>query len=81
MIRFMTNILTNIIILIIRLYQKISSLFFPPVCRYYPSCSNYMIQAIHEHNIMSGIWLGLKRISRCHPFSDGGIDLIREEKI
>lgn len=43
-------------------------------CRYHPSCSEYMIQAIHKRGALRGGWQGLKRIGRCHPFAKGGID-------
>ncbi|OOZ38586.1 membrane protein insertion efficiency factor YidD, partial [Solemya elarraichensis gill symbiont] len=43
-------------------------------CRYYPTCSSYMIQAIEIHGVLKGGWMGLRRISRCHPWHEGGID-------
>ncbi len=43
-------------------------------CKYVPSCSEYMIQAVREWGALSGGWLGLKRVGRCHPFGPGGID-------
>lgn len=58
---------------LISIYQKISK-FTPKVCRFYPSCSEYTKQAILKHGLLSGIWIGTKRIFRCHPFNDGGYD-------
>lgn len=46
----------------------------PRVCRYYPSCSEYMIQAIEKYGVYTGVALGLRRILRCNPFSIGGYD-------
>ncbi len=60
---------------IITIYQRISSLT-PPVCRFYPSCSEYMKQAIEKYGIFKGCWLGIKRICRCHPGNPGGYDPI-----
>lgn len=45
-------------------------------CRFYPNCSSYVEEAINKHGIIQGLLLGCKRIIRCHPFSDGGIDLV-----
>lgn len=63
----------NLVIDLIRIYQKISSLK-PPVCRFYPTCSEYTKQAIIKYGIIKGVWLGMKRILRCHPFNEGGYD-------
>jgi putative membrane protein insertion efficiency factor len=57
-------------ILPIRVYQLLlSPLLGPSKCRYAPTCSHYMIQAIEAWGILKGLWLGLKRIGRCHPYS------------
>lgn len=63
----------NIMIFLIRLYQKLTVLK-QPSCRFYPSCSNYAIEAIHKYGAIEGGWLALKRICRCHPFHPGGFD-------
>ena len=58
---------------LINIYQKFSRLK-PPVCRFYPTCSEYTKQAIIKYGVLKGCWLGLKRIARCHPFNPGGYD-------
>lgn len=65
--------LTKLALGLIRLYQM-STGWVPKVCRYAPSCSNYTYQAIVKHGLWQGVWLGLKRIGRCHPLHPGGFD-------
>ncbi|MDD3852414.1 MAG: membrane protein insertion efficiency factor YidD [Syntrophomonadaceae bacterium] len=60
-------------ILLIKGYQKVSW-FTPATCRFYPSCSNYAIEAIEKYGITKGGWLAARRILRCHPFNVGGYD-------
>lgn len=64
----------TIIIQIIKGYQQTISKLFPSTCRFYPSCSQYMIEAIQVYGLWQGIWKGLKRIGKCHPFHPGGVD-------
>jgi putative membrane protein insertion efficiency factor len=64
----------GIILFFIVLYQKIISPLFPNSCRYYPTCSSYMFQAIQKYGVVKGMALGIKRILRCNPFSKGGFD-------
>ena len=59
---------------LIRGYQLAISPFFGPRCRFYPSCSHYALEALEAHGALRGIWLTLKRISRCHPWHEGGFD-------
>jgi putative membrane protein insertion efficiency factor len=66
--------LRNGILLLIRLYQGIISPYFPPCCRYVPSCSAYTYQSVEKYGVCRGLALGLKRILRCHPFHPGGYD-------
>lgn len=61
---------------LVRFYQRFISPAFPPSCRYYPTCSNYMIRAIRSHGAMKGTLMGTARILRCHPFVKGGIDYV-----
>lgn len=78
----MTKIIKQILILLVKIYQKFLSPLFPGVCRYRPTCSQYMIEAIETHGIFKGIWLGFKRLMRCHPWGGSGYDPVppAEEK-
>ena len=58
----------------IRLYQRVISPLLPPVCRYYPSCSQYAAEAIQKHGLIGGSALALRRLARCHPWHPGGVD-------
>ena len=59
---------------LIRLYQWIISPMLGPKCRFTPTCSTYALQAIEKYGPFKGLWLALKRISRCHPFGGSGYD-------
>jgi uncharacterized protein len=59
---------------LIRGYQLAISPLLGPRCRFYPSCSHYAIEAIETHGALRGVWLTIKRISRCHPWHEGGFD-------
>jgi putative membrane protein insertion efficiency factor len=59
---------------LIRGYQLVISPLIGPRCRFYPSCSHYAIEAIETHGALRGVWLTIKRISRCHPWHEGGFD-------
>lgn len=58
----------------IRFYQRAISPLTPPSCRFTPSCSQYTLLAIKKYGFLKGTWLGMRRISRCHPFHPGGHD-------
>lgn len=68
----------QVLIAPIRFYQRFISPLLPPSCRFRPTCSAYMIEAIEQHGL-KGLWLGTKRICRCHPFHPGGEDPVPEE--
>ena len=72
----------KILILLIRFYQKFISPMFPAKCRFYPTCSQYTLEAVKEHGAIKGTYLGLKRLLQCHPFHEGGYDPVpkRENK-
>ena len=67
----------KLIVAVLRFYKLILSPFLPSSCRYHPSCSEYMRQAVEKHGVARGIWMGLKRLLRCHPFHAGGLDPVR----
>ncbi len=64
----------TLLILPIRLYQRVISPLLGPRCRFYPSCSQYAMEAIQKHGAVRGSWLALLRVLRCHPWHSGGID-------
>ena len=66
--------LRAIAIFLIRVYQRYLSPLFPSSCRYSPSCSQYTIEAVEHYGLIRGLWLGFRRILRCHPFYPGGYD-------
>ena len=68
------RIFKKILVLPIRFYQLLISPLLPSSCRYHPTCSQYMIDAINEWGPIKGIWLGLKRIGSCHPWGGDGYD-------
>jgi putative membrane protein insertion efficiency factor len=55
-------------------YQRCIGPMLPAACRYYPSCSNYMLEAVRLHGAVRGAWLGLRRLARCHPWGGYGYD-------
>lgn len=61
-------------VLIVRAYQMVLSPLLPPACRYYPSCSNYAIEALEKYGAWRGGGMAVRRILRCHPFRPGGFD-------
>ena len=76
----------KLVLKLIRLYQKIlifhiaiaRQLFLTDkVCRFTPTCSEYTYQAVEKYGVVKGLFLGLKRIIRCHPFSKGGLDPLK----
>ncbi|MBU2786101.1 MAG: membrane protein insertion efficiency factor YidD [Acidithiobacillus ferriphilus] len=64
----------HVAVVVVRGYQYVISPILGHHCRFYPTCSEYTCQAIERYGIAKGSWLGIKRISRCHPWHSGGVD-------
>lgn len=61
----------------LRVYKLCISPLLPSACRFYPTCSEYMRQAVEKHGVGRGVWMGTKRLAKCHPFHAGGVDPVR----
>ncbi len=70
----------KLLLALIRFYRKRISPLFPPMCRYYPTCSSYALEAIEVHGAGKGFLLALWRVLRCNPFSVGGYDPVPPKK-
>jgi putative membrane protein insertion efficiency factor len=66
--------MAKVAIWLIRFYQLALSPYFPPSCRFQPTCSQYGLESFQKHGFFKGIWLTLKRIGKCHPWNAGGYD-------
>lgn len=64
----------QVVATLIRGYQKFISPGLPSSCRFHPTCSQYTLEAVERYGAIKGLWMGVKRISRCHPFHPGGYD-------
>jgi uncharacterized protein len=62
------------LIVLIKIYQLLVSPLFPPTCRFSPTCSHYTLEALKKYGILKGVWLGFRRIIRCHPWGGSGYD-------
>lgn len=65
---------TRVLVGMLRLYRALISPLYGPTCRYYPSCSAYALQAVEVHGVARGTRLALARLTRCHPWTAGGVD-------
>ncbi|KAF0205389.1 MAG: hypothetical protein FD173_1065 [Gallionellaceae bacterium] len=66
--------MTRLFLFFIKAYQYLISPLSPPSCRFAPSCSHYVGEAIVKHGLLRGMWLGIRRLLRCNPWSTGGYD-------
>jgi uncharacterized protein len=66
-----------LILLLLDAYKHLISPWLPSACRFHPTCSMYMRDAVERHGAARGVWLGLRRLARCHPFHPGGVDPVR----
>lgn len=67
----------ELVIALLRFYKRYISPLLPSACRFHPTCSEYMMQAVEKHGVPRGVFLGIKRLSKCHPFHHGGFDPVR----
>ncbi|HEX7705659.1 MAG TPA: membrane protein insertion efficiency factor YidD [Thermoanaerobaculia bacterium] len=61
-------------LVLLRFYKRFISPFLPPMCRFEPTCSMYTMNAVEKYGVLRGVWLGVRRLARCHPFNPGGWD-------
>jgi len=64
----------QLLVALVRLYRRFISPIKPPTCRFYPTCSEYSLQALEKYGALKGSYLSAKRILKCHPFHPGGYD-------
>ncbi|MGP9503942.1 membrane protein insertion efficiency factor YidD [Specibacter sp. AOP5-B1-6] len=71
---FLWHLPRNILIIILKLYRRVVSPIYGQVCRFFPSCSAYALEAVTVHGAIKGSWYAARRVVRCHPWSAGGLD-------
>lgn len=67
-------IMRSLALFLLRCYKRFLSPLLPPMCRFEPTCSVYTMQAVEKYGVVRGVWLGMRRLARCHPFNPGGWD-------
>ena len=73
-VRFLWHLPRNILIIVLKLYRRVISPIYGQVCRFFPSCSAYALEAVTVHGAIKGSWFAARRVTRCHPWSAGGLD-------
>lgn len=68
------SVIAGLVVITLRGYKLLVSPFLPSECRFSPTCSEYMLGAVRMNGALQGIWMGMKRLARCHPFCEGGYD-------
>ena len=66
----------HVLVALLRAYRAVVSPLYAQVCRYYPTCSAYALEAVQVHGAMRGSWLAVRRLARCHPWTPGGVDKV-----
>jgi uncharacterized protein len=67
----------KVVVAALSFYKRFLSPFVPAACRYRPTCSEYMLEAVEKYGVRRGVWMGTVRLLRCHPFHQGGFDPVR----
>jgi putative membrane protein insertion efficiency factor len=78
--KFIRTVVSLPIIIVVKMYQYVISPLFPATCRYTPTCSNYMIEAVKIWGPFYGFYLGIKRVASCHPWGGHGHDPVPQRK-
>jgi len=68
--------MNRLLVWLLRAYQLLVSPMLGQNCRFYPSCSQYAVEALQVHGTVRGSWLAARRLCRCHPWNDGGVDMV-----
>lgn len=74
------DVVRTLVVAPIRAYQLVISPLLGPRCRFYPSCSTYVIEAVSGHGVVRGLYLGIRRLLRCHPWNAGGLDPVPQSR-
>jgi uncharacterized protein len=72
--RTVRSVTSLLALLPLRFYKRFISPLLPPMCRFEPTCSVYTMHAVEKYGVLRGVWLGVRRLARCHPFNPGGWD-------